>query len=208
MTVPRHRVSPVPALAALALAVAIGAASAEIVVDSAGQKIDSALNEQVSRARELRMEQIPGFDIDESIAILEGITRDNPTYFRAWYNLALSYLTKDGDDIDRALGAFQKAAEIEAADPDVRDGSLYNSYGWALLNARRYEEAEKALLAGMALSDSNSSWTNSALNYNLGRLYFEQGNFALAEKYLDVAVTTYGNPAAVDLRSVLDKATR
>ena len=121
-------------------------------------------------------------------------------------NLALSYLKKDSENTKPALVAFQKAAEIEAADPNILDGSLYNSYGWALLNARQYEEAEKNLLTGLALGDSNTDWTNSAFNYNLGRLYFEQGNFPQANNYLTVAVTKYGNPAAVDLKAVLDKA--
>ena len=80
----RGRISTSLGLIALALAVAVGVARAEMIVDSSGQKIDSALDARVSAARMLRMDQLPGFDVDKSIAILEAITRDNPSYFRAW----------------------------------------------------------------------------------------------------------------------------
>jgi Tfp pilus assembly protein PilF len=193
------------AFALTALFLAGATARAEMIVDSAGQTIDSALDEQVSEARELRMEKLTGFDVDKSIAMLEAITRDNPNYFRAWYNLALSYLKRDSEDTKPALEAFQKAADIQAADPAIHDGSLYNSYGWTLLNAREYDAAEKNLLRGVELQDANSEWTNSALNYNLGRLYFERGDFVRAEDFLTVAITRYGNPAAVDLKAILDK---
>jgi tetratricopeptide (TPR) repeat protein len=180
-------------------------ATGEILIDSTGQEVDRALDAEVSRARELRMENLgEEFDVDESIEILQRITEQNPNYYRAWYNLALSYLKRNPDDSKLYLDAFDRAAKIQESDPDIKDGSLYNSYGWALLNAQQYVDAEEKLKRGLALEETNTSWTNSALHYNLGRLYFERGDYDRSARFLDVAIKEFGNPAAIELRAVLD----
>jgi tetratricopeptide (TPR) repeat protein len=194
---------------ALAIAaIGSGAASGgDLIKDSTGQEVDSDLDARVTEARSFRLKG-PNLDLDKSIALLEEITREKADYYRAWYNLALAYLQKDPENFEPIQKAFQTAADIQAKDPNIVDGSLYNSFGWALLNEGQYAAAEENLMLGLKLADTNSEWTNSALNYNLGRLYFEQGDIPSAEKYLGTAADRYKNGMAIELKSIIDKTKR
>ncbi|MGH6925650.1 MAG: hypothetical protein ACRED5_18130 [Propylenella sp.] len=176
----------------------------ELIKDSTGQEVDSELDARLTNARSFRLKG-PNFDLDKSIVLLEEITREKADYYRAWYNLALAYLQKDPEDFEPIQKAFQTAADIQAKDPNIVDGSLYNSFGWALLNEGQYAAAEENLMLGLKLAETNSDWTNSALNYNLGRLYFEQGNIPSAEEYLGTAADRYKNGMAIELKAIIDK---
>ncbi|MFZ1815286.1 MAG: tetratricopeptide repeat protein [Rhizobiaceae bacterium] len=171
-----------------------------------GQMIDKNLNDQVSRARLLRLgvEGQP-LDVDQSIEILTSVTNSNPGFYRAQYNLGLALLKKHPDQPEHFLPALEKAAEIETTDSNIKDGSIYNTLGWSLLTNLKYDEAETYLRKGLDYAASNSDWTNSALNFNMGRLYFETQRYDKAKKFLSVAADSYGNPTAIEMIATIDK---
>lgn len=174
------------------------------IIDSAGQPVDPAIDQQVSQARLLRMPNMPDqYDPKRSVELLQQIVAQHPDYYRARYNLALSQLELDPDHPDVYLPTFDQAVEIQLTNPSIRDGSIFNTVGWLRLNMRDYDKAQDLFGHALFLAPTNSVWTNSAANYNLGRLYFERSDYSDSLKYLNVAADTYHNPAAISLRQVV-----
>jgi tetratricopeptide (TPR) repeat protein len=174
------------------------------IVDSVGQSVDPAVDQQVSDARLLRMPNMPDqYDPKRSVEMLQQIVAQHPDYYRARYNLALSQLELDPDHPDVYLPTFDQAVKIQLANPSIKDGSIFNTVGWLRLNMRDYDQAQDLFGHALTLAPNNTVWTNSATNYNLGRLYFERSDYTNSLKYLDVAADTYHNPAAISLRQVV-----
>jgi tetratricopeptide (TPR) repeat protein len=179
---------------------------AETVKDSFGQNIESNLDQSVTRARLMRFKGEADYDLDKSISILSEITKEQPEYYRAWFNYALALYSKDGKVTVRVEKAFETAIEIRAK-YKILDGSIFNSVGWAYLNQQNYNRAEKFLLEGVKLEAINKKSTNGALFYNLGKLYFEIGELAKATPYLSKALA-YNNTSAKDLLEIISKVER
>lgn len=177
--------------------------AAELIKDSFNQMIDASLDAQVSLAREMRSPNISDkYNPEESVTLLQQIVEDAPGYYRGAYNLALSLYELDPEKPDAYLPSFQKAIEIEQSNPDVVDGSIYNTLGWIELNEQKLDSAESNLLKSYEYGDANMAWTQSAVSYNLGRLYFEKNEYDLALDYLANAVEA-GNPAAITLKEII-----
>ena len=191
----------------LALCAMAQTSVAQMKTDAFGQKVSKLDDKQVSKARDLRIPNYgAGFDIDKSISILTKIVEGKPSYYRAWYNLGLAY--NANNNRDKSSQAFNKAIGIQEAASDIKDGSIYNTFGWVLLNNREYENAEKILLKGLEFKNQNTKKTNSALFYNLGRLYFEMRVYPQSMKYLSASADTYGNPAAIELKEIVRRIGR
>lgn len=186
------------------VAIGVGAPHAGEIFDAYGQRVDRSLDAVVSKARLMRMPNTTEpYDPALSVELLTGVVAENPDYYRAQYNLALSLLELSPEKPEAYLPAFDAAINLQEADPSVQDGSIYNTVGWLKLNMRDYASAEILLSEALSLEADNAVWTNSAATYNLGRLYFEQGDFVTSLEFLNVASTKYGNPAAIALKQIV-----
>ena len=76
----------------------------------------------------------------EAIEILGRVITACPNFYLAHYNLGLAYEARGG--LDMAELQYKKAAELEAK-LSTRDPSIHNTYGFLLLRAHKFEEAEK-----------------------------------------------------------------
>jgi hypothetical protein len=97
----------------------------------------------------------------------------NPTNAEAWNGLG--WATFNAGDKSAAEQAFRRALSINAKHP----GAL-NGIGQIALAERRYDEAEKSLLA--ASPQASAAW------FGLARLYLVQGKFTDAEQWLQKIV--------------------
>lgn len=185
----------------------ISQALAQPITDSVGQTVDAALDAQVALAREMRSENIPDkYDPAASVALLRQLVAGNPDYYRARFGLALSLYELDPDKRNEYMPEFERAMELEERLPEVTDGAIYNTVGWIEMNDRNYQSALPLLLRALSMGSTNQVWTNSAVNYNLGRLYLEMGDLKTSQEYLAVAATKFHNPAAVSLKAVVDSS--
>lgn len=175
------------------------------MIDNFGQAVSRELDDQTTYARELRIKNYGREDnIDKSIVILNEIVNKKPDYYRAWYNLGLAYYSKHPDNPENSITALNMAINIQNKRIVRPDKSIFNTIGYIYLNSRRYDEAEKYLNIGLNIDDSNK-WTDSALLYNLGRLYFEKIQYDKSLEYLNRAIDEFGNPAAIELKAVVEK---
>ena len=170
----------------------------EMFVDKFNQSIPLPEHENVTKARELRLENFgEAYDLDRSISILEDVVEKEKNYYRAWFNLALAFDRKNYDAA-KVNEAYLTAIDI-AQKENIKDGTIYNSAGWANLRRRNYKVAEEFFNTGLEFEQINSDWTNSAIQYNLGRLYFETRDYQKAKLHLTVSLSEYGNPLAENL---------
>jgi tetratricopeptide (TPR) repeat protein len=170
-----------------------------------GQTVSATAKANVDKARALRM-GVNGqaADLRQSILILESVIKENPEYYRAWYNLGLAKLKAEPDNTAGFEAPLKKAIEIQESNTSIRDGSVYNTLGYGYLQNGDHKQAIDFLLKGLTVP-GNSDWTSSALHYNLGRLYYETQDFSRAEHYLSISRDKYGNPAAGQLLDSISK---
>lgn len=136
----------------------------------------------VDNAKNLRLAQ----RFNESIELLLPIAKREPEYYRAMYQLALACAeraqsaSKQPKDIDNADRWFRMAIaqkeQLEAAGKPLDEYTIYNSYGWFLIENGRFKEAEANLLKGLKELDKLPSTTSRqrVLN-NLSLVYKQQG---------------------------------
>ena len=136
----------------------------------------------VDSAKNLRLAQ----RFNESIELLLPIAKREPEYYRAMYQLALACAeraqsaSKQPKDIDNADKWFRMAIaqkeQLEAAGKPLDEYTIYNSYGWFLIENGRFKEAEANLLKGLKELDKLPSTTSRqrVLN-NLSLVYKQQG---------------------------------
>lgn len=86
--------------------------------------------------------------INEAIKILKEIIAKCPDFYLAYYNLGLAY--ESLGDLESAELYYARAAQLEPK-LNIRDPSIYNTYGFLLLRLHKFEEAEKAYLKALAL---------------------------------------------------------
>lgn len=138
----------------------------------------------VDNAKNLRLAQ----RFNESIELLLPIAKREPEYYRAMYQLALACAeraqstSKQPKDIENADKWFRMAIaqkeQLQAAGKPLDEYTIYNSYGWFLIENGRFKDAETSLLKGLNELDKLPSVTSRqrVLN-NLSLVYKQQGRF-------------------------------
>jgi Tfp pilus assembly protein PilF len=156
----------------------------------------------VDTAKNLRLAQ----RFNESIDLLLPIAKREPEYYRAMYQLALACAeraqspSKQPKDIENADKWFRMAIaqkeQLQAVGKPLDEYTIYNSYGWFLIENGRFKEAEASLLKGLNELDKLPSVTSRqrVLN-NLSLVYKRQGRFKEAAEMSKKAVEL-GSPTA------------
>ena len=85
----------------------------------------------------------------DAIAQLKELVRAKPGFYLGWFNLALAQ--DEQGDVAAATAAYERAIELESKG-EVRDASLYNTYGYFLFKHSRYAEAITNLKMALSIS--------------------------------------------------------
>jgi Tfp pilus assembly protein PilF len=118
------------------------------VYSTLSKNAQSQVPPDVYRAYETaRTARVKG-DPRSAVPALEDVVKRSPTFFMAWYNLALAS-SAAGNRL-RADEAYKRAVALEPSQP-VRDASVYNSYGHFLLEAGRKAEARPMFERALAI---------------------------------------------------------
>ncbi|MEO8126090.1 MAG: tetratricopeptide repeat protein [Bryobacteraceae bacterium] len=123
-------------------------------------------------------------DFQKAIPALEIARQLNPNDSRAVFYLALS---QDGlGAADAAVPLYEKTIELEKSGghptPDV-----HVAYARLLFSLGRYEDAEKQVMLALGLDPKSRD-----AHYELGRLWFEKGEFAKAAAEGEIALAIPG----------------
>jgi Tfp pilus assembly protein PilF len=149
----------------------------------------------VDQAKSLRLAQ----DFDAAIALLKPLLEREPEFYRAMYQLALACAeraqspAKKDADIANADKWFQKALALHeqasTTEKPIEEYTIFNSYGWFLIENSRFDEAEKTLQKGLAVIEKLPSVQSQqrVLN-NLALVYKQQQRFEEAEAVAKRAV--------------------
>lgn len=155
----------------------------------------------VDTAKNMRLTQ----RYNESIDLLLPIAKREPEYYRAMYQLALACAeraqsaSKQPKDVENADKWFRIAIaqkeQLQAAGKPLDEYTIYNSYGWFLIENGRFKEAEASLLKGLNELDKLPSVTSRqrVLN-NLSLVYKQQGRLKeaadLSKKAIELGSAT------------------
>lgn len=142
----------------------------------------------VDNAKNLRLAQ----RYDESINVLLPIAKREPHYYRAMYQLALACAEraqsparqpKDVENADKWFAlAIAEKERLAAAGTPLDEYTIYNSYGWFLIETGRMKEAEASLLKGLnELDKLPSVQSRQRVLNNLSLVYKQQRRFSEAE---------------------------
>lgn len=149
----------------------------------------------VDSAKSLRLAQ----RYDDSINLLLPIAKREPQYYRAMYQLALacaeraqspSRQPKDIENADKWFTlAIAEKERLAVAGTPLDEYTIYNSYGWFLIENGRMKDAEKSLLKGVnELDKLPSVQSRQRVLNNLSLVYKQQRRFAEAEEMSKRAV--------------------
>ena len=138
----------------------------------------------VDQAKSLRLER----KFDAAIEQLKPLIKREPEYYRAMYQLALACAEraqsadKQAGDIENADKWFRTAIaqkeRLSAVGKPLNEYTIYNSYGWFLMETGHFKEAEASLLKGLNEIDKLPTVQSQqrVLN-NLAIVYKRQGRF-------------------------------
>ena len=138
----------------------------------------------VDQAKNWRLER----KYDDSINLLLPLVKREPEYYRAMYQLALAYAeraqsaSKQPKDIENADNWFRMAItekeRLSAAGKPLNEYTIYNSYGWFLMETGRFKDAEASLLKGLnELDKLPTVQSQQRVLNNLAIVYKRQGRF-------------------------------
>ncbi len=141
----------------------------------------------VDQAKSLRLER----KFDAAIEQLKPLIKREPEYYRAIYQLALACaeraqsVNKQVGDIENADKWFRTAIaqkeRLSAAGKPLNEYTIYNSYGWFLMETGRFKEAEASLLKGVnELDKLPTVQSQQRVLNNLAIVYKRQGRFTEA----------------------------
>jgi tetratricopeptide (TPR) repeat protein len=120
---------------------------------------------------------------EQAVATYERAIAAQPGYYRHYLSLGNFYLTRA--QFDRAESMYRKVTEVA---PALQTGRM--NLGIALAQQRRFEEAEKELLAALALRSS------PGLLANIGALYYAEERYSDALPYFEKSLSS-GPPTVV-----------
>jgi len=92
---------------------------------------------EFERGRQLRK----AGNLKAAIEALTEVTKKQPDFYMAWFNLALAEAA--ANDPAKTRAAFEQAVKLERT-MTPRDASVHNSYGWFLYLQKQYAEAAAA----------------------------------------------------------------
>jgi len=150
-------------------------------IQSQYKNVDSQI---VDQAKALRLER----KYDQAIEQLKPLIKREPEYYRAMYQLALACAeraqssSRQEGDIANAdkwfLAAIAEKERLSASGNPLNEYTIYNSYGWFLMETGRFKDAEFALQKGLSELDKLPSVQSQqrVLN-NLAIVYKRQGRF-------------------------------
>jgi tetratricopeptide (TPR) repeat protein len=144
---------------------------------------------QIDRGRALRMEG----KVDQSIETLKDATAKDSSNFRAQYNLALGLAGTDQKVA--ADSAFLKAIEAGEAQ-GMPDPTIYNSYGWFLMQQGKYSAAEQQFNKGVKHIDALSDGSKQRLLNNLGMLYMQTDRIDKAQAQFSKTASAFDSAGA------------
>ena len=118
---------------------------------------------------------------------------DSLEYAKIMDSLAIFYLRADNHQI--ATKYIKESLVIKAKIGNIRELSITELlYGRYLSNVENYEEAKIHLLNGLKIVESlNDFYTAARIQSELGKIYFELGEYENAEKYCLKSVETAEN---------------
>ena len=70
-------------------------------------------------------------------------------FYLGWFNLALAY--EERGEVANAKAAYKRAVELESKG-QLRDASLYNTYGYFLFKNKQYKEAAASLRTALKIA--------------------------------------------------------
>ena len=139
-----------------------------------------------------RLQRLAGHTSD-SVETLKAVVATNPDSFRAQYNLALALSQTDQKDATQK--AFD-AAEKLVGTQSTPDATIYNSYGWFLLEEGKLTEAKQQFDLGVQHADLLPDKSKERLFNNLGVYYLQTHQFDQAESTFQRAAKDFGSDGA------------
>ena len=124
-----------------------------------------------------RAQRIAG-NVDQSIQTLKEVVAKEPSNFRAQYNLAMALA--ETEQKDATASTFAKAIELGETQ-GVPDPTIYNSYGWFLMQQGKFTEAKRQFDKGMTYVDRLPDSSKQRLLNNIGLLYLQTGQIDKAQ---------------------------
>ena len=171
--------------------------------DKFGQEVPKALERQVLQARLMRLPyQKDKYDPENSERILLRVIERKPDYYRAHFNLGLTY--HELGDYEKAVEAFDAAMRIRD-EQQIDDFTLINTAGWSSLKNSDFPRAERLLLQAEKLTEGSDTYTEGAVHSNLGELYFLTQRFDEAEHHLKIASDEFGSREAAYYLELIDR---
>jgi Tfp pilus assembly protein PilF len=167
----------------------------------------------VDNAKSLRL----AHRYDDSIDLLLPIVKREPKYYRAMYQLALACAEraqsparqpKDVENADKWFKlAIAEKERLAAAGTPLDEYTIYNSYGWFLIENGRFMDAEASLLKGVnELDKLPSVQSRQRVLNNLSLVYKQQRRFAEAEAMSKRAVALGSVTAQKNLTEIQQMA--
>jgi Tfp pilus assembly protein PilF len=128
----------------------------------------------------------------QSVATLQPVLAQDPSNFRAQYNLALALAETDPK---AAESAFEKAEQLGESQ-GLPDPTIYNSYGWMLNQEGKYAAAEQQFNKGMQHFEALSDSSKQRLLNNLGLLYLQTGRLDQAQQQFTRSAAQFNSDGA------------
>ena len=124
---------------------------------------------------------------DGAIDAFQKAAETDQTQHVVYGNLADAYIARAAAktgadsqaDLDKGIGAYQKAIELKADDP-----AYHNNYALALAKAKKFDEAQGELTKAAQLDPTNAG----KYYYNLGAVYVNTGNMEPAGQAFKKAI--------------------
>lgn len=162
----------------------------------------------VDKAKTLRLEK----KFDASIDLLLPLAKREPQYYRAMYQLALacaeraqstSRKEKDIENADKWFRlAIAEKERLSAQGKPLNEYTIYNSYGWFLMETGRFKDAEDTFLKGIKELDKLPTVSQQRILNNLSIVYKNQGRWKEAAELSKRAVDLGSTTAQKNLREI------
>ena len=189
-----------------AIVILLATAGAAAAQDKFGQTVPEALENKVLEARDKRLPyNKQNYDPKESVRMLEEAVAENPQYYRAYFNLGLAY--HELGDYPKSTEAFDAALKIRE-EQEIDDATLLNTAGWVSLKNGDFQRAETLLKRAEAETRGTDTFTEGAVQSNLGQVYFLTQRFDLAERHLTIARDRFDSKEAAYYLDLIAKTQR